>query len=258
MRLLDVLIACYGDDGLRRLGASVLPEVPGVRYVVCLQKCQDPVPESLQREDVEIYRYDDSGLSVNRNHALDRVAAPLVLIGDDDVDYAADGLRQLIEFYEQNPSAEFVTVRCGGLERRRLPEAGTALRPRVRGYYPASVELSFRTEKVKSAGLRFDERFGLGAPVFSSGEDDVFVHQALDVCGLKGVYSGIETGIHRGASTVSRRSMDAGVLRSRGAVLRMMHGPRAWPRMLLAALLSGPGCVRTLRAMIYGYRNMPR
>ncbi|MDE7427241.1 MAG: glycosyltransferase [Muribaculaceae bacterium] len=258
MRLLDVLIAGYGSAGLRRVSASVLPEVPGVRYVVCLQNCDDAVPEILQREDVEIYRYEDSGLSLNRNHAIEKAAAPLALIADDDVDYSAAGLRELINFYASHPRAELVAVRCGGLGNRRYPEAGRVLQPRVRGYYPASVEISFRTEAVRGAGLRFDERFGLGAPEFTSGEDDVFVYKALRVCGLNGVYSGIETGTHRGQSTEQRRPDDKGVLRSRGAVLRMMHGVGGWPRMALYSLRCRGGRMRALREMIYGYRHMPR
>ena len=60
---------------------------------------------------------------------------------------------------------------------KRYPRSEFAYGSRPRGYYPSSVGIAFR-RNILDMGIRFDERFGLGAMEFRGGEVEVFVHAA--------------------------------------------------------------------------------
>ena len=93
---LEVLIATFGRDGLGRVIEMNLPEVEGVRYLVC---CQNPAGENLdseaapllRRPDISIHYFADRGSAVNRNHAFDLARAPYLLLADDDLRYKEIG-----------------------------------------------------------------------------------------------------------------------------------------------------------------------
>ena len=89
---LEVEICTYGLDGLQRVAQMTLPPVEGVRYRICMQNpdcAAVELPEALRRPDVDFFQHPTRGLSVNRNVALDRAEADIILIADDDLHYTA-------------------------------------------------------------------------------------------------------------------------------------------------------------------------
>ncbi|MBQ9362141.1 MAG: glycosyltransferase family 2 protein [Bacteroidaceae bacterium] len=174
---LDVLI-CTIDQGILRVPQVILPPQEGVRWVVSMQYTDgqflDVVPQELtERKDITLTCIEGKGLCRNRNNAIQHASGDILLVADDDCQYTAEALDTVIKTYELNPSADIILFQSN-LE-KYFPERPTLYQKAFQdGYYPSSVEMSFR----KGLGLRFDERFGLGSEHLSAGEESVFLKDA--------------------------------------------------------------------------------
>lgn len=85
---LDILI-CSLNKGVVRIQDVLLPPQPNVHYIVSYQytdeRYLDLVPQALgARPDVSVYTYKGQGLSANRNLALDKATADIIMYADDD------------------------------------------------------------------------------------------------------------------------------------------------------------------------------
>ncbi len=231
---LEVMIAAYGADGMRRVAEGSHPRVEGVEYTVCWQKPQGEIPEEIAgREDFRVIESGETGLSRNRNLGLDKARCQLLLIADDDTDYTPESLRGVIEAFARHPE-------CGFLTFRFETEKGTKSYPNnefdwtspPKGMYLSSVELALRRE---AAGVRFDERFGAGS-VFAAGEEQLFLHSLMRK-GIKGRYVPLTVCRHPGETTAER--VDPRLLtEAKGAAFRLLY-PFSWPlRMLTHAMRS--------------------
>ena len=127
----------------------------------------------------------EKGLSRSRNMLLRNATGDICIMGDDDVEYL-DGYEKIIsQAYETHPDADIIVFRFThekGKETRA--RYNRDLRMRLWNISKAaSVEITFRRERVLQAGPCFDERLGLGAE-FPSGEENAFLADALRA-GLK-------------------------------------------------------------------------
>ena len=171
---LEVLI-CTTAARLSQLAPGRLPMLPEVRYIVV---CQNPdgantVPARAalaRRHDIEVCQFDDRGLSVNRNHALDLATAPYMHIADDDLRFKAEGLRQIIAEFDADPSLDVLCTHAEIPEEHIYPPDGWNLAEPYRFYSPVSFEISLRRRAVENIGLRFSPLFGIGAPFLAAGE----------------------------------------------------------------------------------------
>lgn len=232
---LEILIPTHGTDGLRRVEAMRLPEVPGVCYRVSCQSQRMPVPDSLaQRTDVDIRFISGTGLSANRNALLARATAPLLMFADDDIALTADRIERVMRAMADNPDLDGACFKPED-ELHQYPAEPFMLKARARRYYYVSVcELVLRRASLMSTGVQFSLLMGINAPYLHSGEDDLFVYRLL--CkGLRIKYFPIVTYNHPHLSTGFRRQTP-GVLRSRGAVLQTIYPLTAVPRMLRLAV----------------------
>ena len=216
--ILEVQISTFGPNGLKRVGEMALPRVAGVRYLVSLQNPDNlslTVPSSLDRPDVEIFEHADRGLSVNRNAAIEHSDADVILIADDDLEYTAEGLSYVKRVFDENPSLDFATFCYDGDDRKVYPEYEFDIKAKLpSGYYLTSFELAIRRRSL--GGLRFSPHMGVGAPLFGSGEENVFMYK-LTLKGLKGRFFPKVSTIHAGLTTGSR-----------GATARSLQGQGAW------------------------------
>lgn len=179
---LQVLVCTLGAEGIRRVCASSHPEVDGVRYLVSWQQPDGhvDVPEEIKkRNDFEVVVSATRGLSRNRNVALDAASAPLVLISDDDVGYTAEGLERVLKAFEDRPETDLITMQYESSGNpKKYVHGEVDLRCNPRGYYATSIEIAFRLWRLRGAGIRFDERFGIGAE-FIAGEEQILIDDAL-------------------------------------------------------------------------------
>ena len=238
---LQVQIAAFGQQGIDRVAAHRHPRTQGVSWLVCLQ-CPDgnvTVPDSLtSREDFHIVTFSDTGLSRNRNHALDLdLPAELILIGDDDVDYDGAALQSLIGIFEADPTLDIVC--CRFLNNGNLPKIyGQGVFPLnkpPKGWFPSSIEMAFRR---KSLGeIRFNENFGIGSGRFVAGEETVLLTDLLRR-GRRGIGAPVVIGSHNDPTTSSRLRESPDFLRAHGAVMAHVHRITWLPRLIAHALKS--------------------
>lgn len=243
--ILQVLICTYGLDGLQRIAVGEHPATDGVEYLVSWQTGgadEADIPKELDRPDMKIYPTDSKGLSVNRNHALSLASAPLLLIGDDDVDYTSEGLMKVMEAFDRHPDCDLLAFRFrSDSYPRNYPDEECSIMPLPKGYYICSIEIAFRRGAVQDK-IRFNEYFGIGA-IFPSGEEIVFLKDCQDA-GLRGIFIPEVIERHEGTTTSDRNKMSETRPMTQGATFVRLH-PRTWPlRMIVHAMREIPVWLR--------------
>lgn len=249
---LEVLICTLGR-GLFKSPPS-MPQISGVRYIVSCQAPQttitpDETAAWLSRDDITVNIYDDRGLSVNRNHALDAATAPIVMIADDDLIYHPESIKEVIDYMTAHPEVDIMLTRATLSHPSPHPDTEGDYPDVIkgtRGYHPMSVEIVMRLSSVRRMSLRFNHLAGAGSPRLSCGEEDLL----LDTAHKRGAvirYMPFDTVTHPGLTTTDRLGKQAGVLRAKGAVITAVRGPltalsrfpveawrspAAWPRAI--------------------------
>lgn len=257
---LEVLVATFGEAGLRRALEQDWPRVEGVRYLVC---CQNPGGEDLlpaaealhSRGDTVVLFFRDRGLSLNRNHCLDAASAPYLMIMDDDLRLSAEGLEAVIALFRSRPDLDYFTTFAEVPDHtgRRLPPPGHDLaRPWPR-YWAISFEIALRRSSLERVGARFTPLAGIGAPYLGAGEENLFLHRLVRL-GLHGEFSGILIGVHDHPTTSERAALDPAVARAKGAAMRVLRGNLAAAiRLPLEAHRSALPFFRALLYLSQGY-----
>lgn len=225
---LQVLICTFGPDGIKRVARSKHPQTPGVEYIVAWQlpEGNPEIPQELRRDDFKISITDSKGLSRNRNFALSLATAPLCLISDDDVDYEQSQLSSLIDIFRENPDTQLITFRYATVPQyaKKYPDFSFPLENAPKGYFATSFEIAFRREAIE--GIRFNENFGIGAPVFCCGEEDLFLQDALRR-GVKSRFVPATLCTHLGSTTSDRVWNSPNYLMTKGAVI-YHASPKTW------------------------------
>lgn len=162
------LLICTIDDGICGLEERLLPMRSDVCYLVSWQHTSPvppPVPEVLaERRDVRVVQLDGRGLCRNRNHALEHAAGDILKICDDDETWTNEDFDNILDAFRSHPECNIIHFKARGLEKSYPP------------HYVSSWEIVLRRDHIGE--LRFDERFGLGSPCLSAGEEDVFLSDA--------------------------------------------------------------------------------
>lgn len=225
---LDVAIATWQPAGIRRVAAMNLPRINGVRYVISWQ-CHggeaSPVPDALmERADVLVDRFDGTGVSANRNNALLHCEADVILMADDDLRYQPKDLEHVIATFEVHPQLQVAAFRYRG-SRKTYPTEAVALKRRLpKNYSCTTFELAVRREVTEK--VRFNERFGPGAPVWQAGEDERFLYDARRA-GLNVMFFPVDITEHYHPTTGSRPMTTAGICAASGKIVRMEF-PWSW------------------------------
>ena len=232
---LQVMICTYGREGLARVAASSHPRVEGVEYLVSMQEDPDGeecrVPKELDREDFRIFSHISKGLSINRNVAISKATAPLLLISDDDVDYTEEGLLAVIDAFNKYAEADLITFRYDTMnKKKKYPAKVYDISVREKEHFISSIEIAFRRESVQGK-IWFNENFGIGA-IFPSGEEDIFIRDCLDA-GRKGIFLPVTIARHDGMTTSGRNLMLPSRPQTKGAVFLRLY-PRQWPLRMIA------------------------
>lgn len=152
---------------------------------------------------VEIFNSTLVGISANRNLALSKATADIVLFADDDIVYN-DGAREgVIEAFEKMPKADVIVFGC-----TQTDEYGDSMidykhkdgRLSLKGglKYPSYV-IAAKRKSLRKNKIRFSAMFGAGSS-YSFGEDTIFLADCFKK-GLK-VYT---SSFNLGKSTKSLR-----------------------------------------------------
>ena len=232
---LQVLICTYGENGIQRIAKCSHPKVEGVEYLVSWQASKSyPIPVELHREDFKIFKTDSIGLSKNRNNALAKATADILLISDDDVDYYTEGFLAIITAFKENPDIDIATFRYDSLSpEKTYPSERINIKNPTKGYYISSIEIAFRRDSVQNK-IWFNENFGIGAK-FPSGEEDIFLRDCMDHQ-LNGMFFPVSIARHDGTTTSERNLMLPTRPQTKGAVFLLLH-PYTWPLRMLTHTL---------------------
>ncbi|MDE6272663.1 MAG: glycosyltransferase [Muribaculaceae bacterium] len=233
---LQVLISAYGAKGIQSVASLPHPEVEGVSYLVSWQYADDSpeIPRSLlDRKDFTVIPTSTRGLSINRNLALEASSAPLLLLGDDDIIYSREYLLAVIEAFRSHPDVDFICFRYKS-ERHPVDHPVSELRLTKPPWWLISFCMAFRRDVIEKSGVRFDERFGIGAE-FPSAEESVFLNDLLRK-GIKALYLPVTVAEHPGATTVMRTETMPDFISAKAAAFVKIY-PLTWPmRMITHAL----------------------
>lgn len=237
----DILI-CTLDDGVVGVSQLLMPSVSGVHYVVSVQHTRPveemgvewsrAVAELRANDDVTLTLLEGRGLSRNRNNALLHSRADIVIIADDDCRYTPESVESVRHAYQERPKADILCFQAETYDGRPLKRYPPTPMPYAqaccKGYYPASVEMTFRRRSLLSAGLNFDERFGLGAQ-YPASEEEIFLCDAIEA-GLRVEYVPQPIVQTDPVTTGSRFLSDERLQTTKGAVFRRRYGlcPAIW------------------------------
>ena len=257
---LEILI-CTFNERLRSVPEVFSPPRPDVVYLVAFQYTDDKYLElaadhRLKRSDVRICTVKGRGLAANRNMALENAVGDVLLIADDDVRYKKESFDSIIRHFQSDPSLDIACFQASdekGVPLRHYPDFSFTYDKRPRGTYFRSVELALRRHSPLPS---FDERFGLGAPYLSCGEEEVFLHQA-SLRHLQITYFPEQIVSTKGSTTGTRFFESPSVQRAKGAVLCIMHGATgAWLRCLKFTVCRclGRHPLRIFREMVHGIK----
>lgn len=257
---LDVLICTFGTDGITRVANMKLPVVNNVNYIVSWQllETDTDIPRSLIRKDINIYKTTTKGLSINRNNAIAHSSSDICLIADDDLIYTEKQLLSIIDTFQKNPDIDIATFKYSGDDNKQYPVVPFNIANKIKGYYVSSIEIAFKRERI--GDLRFNEHFGLGAPMLHASEEEIFIHQAI--CnGLKCYFFPL-TITHHQEKTTGNRALSPGVLMAQGAYIYIVYPLTALLRLPLFAWRSSrrrqtkmfPAMRHLWKGYIYGKR----
>lgn len=230
---IEILI-CSLNKGIVRVQDVMLEPQEGVRYIVSYQytdeRYLDLIPKKIkEREDVSLYSYKGNGLSANRNLALEKATADLIMYADDDAHLLPETPKIIRSCFEQRPQMDvafFCATTYTGKPLKQYADKEFQILNRSLQYTISALEMVFRRAVVQGK-IRFDERFGLGTRFLTCGEEEVWLEDALRAK-LKMFFIPqkiVET------STMLKKSLiyvDAGVQRSRGAIEYYRYGNQAW------------------------------
>ena len=225
MMTLEILI-CTMEERLGHVHEMLLPACDEIAYLVSCQYAQKepPVPSELTlRPDVRVCFLQGKGLSNNRNNALQHAVNDILLIADDDCRFDPEGLRQIIQTYENEPSLDIALFRVQGMSKYYPEEPFVFTLSCFKGPYDvASVEMTMRRSSVE--GLQFDPHFGLGSAYLASGEEQVWLCDALRM-GRRVKWYPVTIASTTPGTTGERFLQDPAVQRSKGATFCYLFGP---------------------------------
>ena len=227
---LDVVIATYSPEGIKRVAEMPLPVVKDVGYIVSWQESRDAsIPVNLLRSDVRIYRMEGKGLSRNRNNAISHSGADLIYIADDDIEILPDALTTIIKRFEEFPDTQVAAFKMKETGRKVYPEGITDLGFYLpKGFHIVSYQLAFRRDLFPS--LKFSEKYGINSGVFEVGEDEIF-HLTARKLGLKCRFFPDVIASHPHDASGGKRITDPRAIQGFGAVIT-----KSFPKTFLLRL----------------------
>lgn len=229
---LELLIATFGSAGMESVARHAHPRVEGVGYLISWQlpEGEPELPDEIRsREDFKVVWSRTRGVSCNRNQAMRAATAPLWLTADDDLDYSAQGLRELMSHFATYPDTDVAAVRY--ISRGEFPkvypqQVWNLARKMPRGWYITAFEMAMRRDAVRGR-VAFNERISIGTSEVRCGEEDIFMEDALRarlVCR----FFPVTIGAHDARTTGERCASERWMLRSQGAIFSHTH-PLTWP-----------------------------
>lgn len=127
--------------------------------------------------------FNERGVGLNRNNALMRADGDICLFADDDMKYVDGYEEMLVKAFQDIPDADVIVFNLIENPPRRYVIQRVQKLNRLNYLRYGTTRVAVRLDKVRKAGIYFNQCFGGGA-MYSHGEDNLFLTACLDK-GLK-------------------------------------------------------------------------
>lgn len=216
-----------------RLAKITLPDLtkhPDWQVLITVQSGSDKEPNlDSAPKGVPVFGYTGTGVSKIRNKAMDQAKTKYLVFADDDILFKPEGLASAIAKLNSSGAALLLGMAEdeNGKLRKSYP-AKTQRLNKLNSAKAATYEMVIDLEKVRSAGVRFDENFGAGANQTYLGDEYIFICDLLSA-GLACVFEPVVLATHPSVSSGSGWGTDRD-RRARAAVFdRAFKGNRTLP-----------------------------
>lgn len=136
-------------------------------------------------KDIQVYNFKEKGIGLNRNNALMRANADIVLFADDDMKYKENYEKIILDEFNKNPKADMILFNLCNNDTAR-PRYIIKRIKRIHKYnclrYGA-VRMAVKLDRIRQNNIYFSLLFGGGAK-YGSGEDSIFIYNCIK-SGLK-------------------------------------------------------------------------
>lgn len=129
--------------------------------------------------NIQTFTFAEKGVGLNRNTALMRAEADIVLFADDDILYTDDYEEKVISEFEKHPQADMILFNIAVPEERKTYYIDDYKMVHLYncGRYP-TYSMAVRLDRIREENIAFSLLFGGGAK-YSNGEDSIFIHDCL-------------------------------------------------------------------------------
>lgn len=196
-------------------------------------------------DHAQIIHMNTLGLSESRNAAMGALRSQWALLADDDITLDGEAFASLKEGLQRNTDWNNV----GALATRLMKDENTPWREEAQDLSILegrqtgvlrriqrinSMELVLNVSALRSWGIQFDTRFGLGAPPTNGGEEVMLLDSILR-CGGRIVPVNVAPRLHPEES--SGQAINPATAFTQGAVHRFVFGPSRWPALFVVYAL---------------------
>ncbi len=223
---LEILLATTDRRNMDWL-ASLFPHGTEAAHILIVNQSDGraQIPPDKLPAHIRVINQTGYGLSRSRNTALQAARGRYVLLADDDMLFLPGFAARIIEAHRrlESPLLIFPMQKTGGGYFGPHRPAPYPLKDFGEVY---SGQISFKLDAWKTAGLGFDERFGLGAP-YPDAENFIFLtcwHRA----GHPVVYAGGDAVVEHAPITSSHFLERPENIRARLAMYKLLYGPRVY------------------------------
>lgn len=146
---------------------------------VLINQCGKNETFSFERNDacVRTFSFDEKGVGLSRNHAIENSKGDILLFSDDDIVYYDDYKERVISEFEKHKEAQMIFFNV-----EVCPERRTYFNNEYKkvgllncGRYPA-YSIAIKREVLINSKVKFSPLFGGGAK-YSCGEDSLFIRE---------------------------------------------------------------------------------
>ncbi len=198
---------------------------------VLINQCGKESEETLKTErgEVKVLSFDEKGVGLSRNRAIENSSADIILFSDDDIVYDFDYEATVLNEFAKHPEADCIFFNVEVCEERRTyyNQSFGPVHLWNGGRYPA-YSIAMRRDSLVKSGVKFSLLFGGGAK-YSCGEDSLFIKDCIE-SGLKlfktPALIGKEEPRENGESTWFK-GYDKKFFYDRGVLYAFLYGPLA-------------------------------
>ena len=132
-----------------------------------------------KKNNILCLNFKERGVGLNRNNALMRANADVVLFADDDICYV-DGYEDIIEKeFKKHPNADMIVFNVINKDERKRYEIKSSKRVhKFNCLRYGAVRIAVKLESIKKKNIYFNLLFGGGAK-YGSGEDSIFIYDCI-------------------------------------------------------------------------------